>query len=610
MCVCPCHNDKKASLTVSIGDNGGIVFFCHAGCRTEDILSSIGLTFSDISPEREETNVTKGKFDFNNVVAAYEYRNGTCKLRDRNKSFLWQHKEPDGTWKPGRGKAPHVLYQAGEPQSLVCVTEGEKDADNLSKLSFCCVSSENGAGTSGKKWFEEYTTELTGKDCVLFPDNDTTGQEFMQFVAAQISGKAKSVKVLNLLELWQALPEKGDISDIIAHFGAEETKELLSDLIENTSEWMPFEVQDNTCKTYTAKAAADFGADNTHFVWYPYIPVGDYTVLMAPGGTGKTYFTCGIAAAVSQGEALPGDFKPQNGKQNVLIISAEDRGELLKKRLEASHADLSRVYILDCRDSEGLDFTKGYQTFKAVIAEHNPAIVIIDPWHGFLGEEIDINRVNAVRPCFQKLANIAKDCNCGMILVSHVNKRAQGENVNFAATGSTDFVNAARSALYVIFDEEDPDGRIVVHSKTNYASYGKSVKFRIDENGGLVWAGFSDIDRSTMEQAARQRKTPGEVVKANSYQEEINSTLIRALLDAANPFQIERFTYDQFKELYGSDIFGTLQPKRALDAVKEAMAARGWTIETGKKVKYNGDSANGFFIIADEAQDQKKTKFQ
>ena len=216
----------------------------------------------------------------------------------------------------------------------------------------------------------------------------------------------------------------------------------------------------NEPHAYHAKAAAEFGEDITRFVWYPFIPIGDYTVLMAPGGTGKTYFTCGLAAAVSNGEALPGDDAPDEGPQNVLIISAEDRGELLKKRLAASNADLNRVFIIDCMNSVGLNFGEGYETFKATIAAYNPRLVVVDPWHGFLGTETDINRVNAVRPVFQKLANIAKECGCGLILVSHVNKRAQGENINHAATGSTDFINAARSGLYVLFDEEDEDTRI------------------------------------------------------------------------------------------------------------------------------------------------------
>lgn len=347
-------------------------------------------------------------------------------------------------------------------------------------------------------------------------------------------------------------------------------------------------------RSYHIKLASEFGDDKTRFLWFPYVPIGDYTVLMAPGGTGKTYFICGLVAAISKGEQLPYDMKPQNGPQNALIISAEDKGELLKRRLLASGADLNRVGILDCMESEGLNFTSGYNDFKAVIMSFHPALVVIDPWHGFLGADIDINRVNAVRPCFQKLANLAKECECGMILISHVNKRAQGENINNAATGSTDFVNAARSALYCIFDEEDNNSRIIIHSKTNYAAYGPSVKFKINENGGVEWNGFSDIDRNTMEQAARLKKTAAEVAKMNSEKVFVNEALIRALLDAVQ--KDTKFLYDDFKDQYGDNIFGQSQPKKALDDIKEAMYKKGFVIDSGKQVRKNGKVGRGFSI--------------
>lgn len=360
------------------------------------------------------------------------------------------------------------------------------------------------------------------------------------------------------------------------------------------------EIQDglNGPKIFQAKTAAEFGEDVTRFVWYPFIPIGDYTVLMAPGGTGKTYLVCGITAAISNGLELPGDDPPDDGPQSVLIISAEDRGELLKKRLRASGANLDRVYIIDCMNSVGLNFTEGYDSFRATIMEYKPRLVIIDPWHGFLGADIDINRVNAIRPVFQKLANLAKDCGCGLILISHVNKRAQGENVNHAATGSTDFINAARSALYVIFDEEDEDGRVMIHTKSNYARHGQSVKFRIGLEGGIEWAGFSEITRETMEQAARQRKTPGEVIRNKEERDTINEALVDALMDAANPFDTVRFTYDGFKTQYGMGIFGTMQPKRALDAVADIMTGRGYQLNTGIQVKKDGAKGNGFAIIS------------
>ena len=251
--------------------------------------------------------------------------------------------------------------------------------------------------------------------------------------------------------------------------------------------------------------------------------------------------------------------------------------------------------ILDCSDSIGMNFSDGYDEFEATIKTYSPALVIIDPWHAFLGVGVDINRVNALRPVFQKLSHLAKECQCAMILVSHVNKRAQGENANNAATGSSDFINAARSAFRVIFDESDNDRRILVHTKTNYAACGESVRYRIDD-GGVVWDGFSEITRQTLEMAARKRSTPWEVIQRDKENIAVNTALIEALETSSNQYVAMRYTYDEFKKAHGDFIFGGSQPKRALDAVKGQLSDDGYFLKTGIQVKKGNIKGNGFLV--------------
>ena len=358
---------------------------------------------------------------------------------------------------------------------------------------------------------------------------------------------------------------------------------------------------ENNPSKYTPKVADAFGDAEQRFVWNPYIPVGDYTVLMADGGTGKTILCCGIAADLSQGRRLPGEIEDRE-PQKVLIISAEDSGELLKKRLAASDADLNNVLILDCVQSEGLNFTEHYLSFFSLILNCKPALVIVDPWHAFIGGDVDLNRVNQLRPVLQSLAIIAKKCECGMILVSHVNKRAQGENANNAATGSTDFINAARSAIRVIFD--DAPGRecyrILCHTKSNYAAAGRSISYRITEGGGILWGGFSDITRQVLEAAARSRRTPYEELLRQGEQSSANAVLRKALREyaaKAQPGKAVNLSYDQVKAEYGVDIFCGMQPKRVLDSLSKDLQLDGITIQTGKTVREDGRTKNGFCIV-------------
>ncbi len=41
--TCPCHDDKQASLTITISSKK-ILLHCHAGCETANILNAIDLT--------------------------------------------------------------------------------------------------------------------------------------------------------------------------------------------------------------------------------------------------------------------------------------------------------------------------------------------------------------------------------------------------------------------------------------------------------------------------------------------------------------------------------------------------------------------------------------
>ena len=64
----------------------------------------------------------------------------------------------------------------------------------------------------------------------ILPDNDEDGHKHGQRVAQSLSGKAASVKVLELPDL----PEKGDVSDFLEAGG---TAEQLRELLGQTAQW-------------------------------------------------------------------------------------------------------------------------------------------------------------------------------------------------------------------------------------------------------------------------------------------------------------------------------------------------------------------------------------
>lgn len=51
---CPAHADKRPSLAVKLTDDDKILLKCWAGCDVESIVSAIGLTLSDLMPEKPQ----------------------------------------------------------------------------------------------------------------------------------------------------------------------------------------------------------------------------------------------------------------------------------------------------------------------------------------------------------------------------------------------------------------------------------------------------------------------------------------------------------------------------------------------------------------------------
>jgi hypothetical protein len=45
---CPAHDDRVASLSVGVGDDGRVLLHCHTGCKPEEIVTALGLTWKEM----------------------------------------------------------------------------------------------------------------------------------------------------------------------------------------------------------------------------------------------------------------------------------------------------------------------------------------------------------------------------------------------------------------------------------------------------------------------------------------------------------------------------------------------------------------------------------
>jgi hypothetical protein len=235
---CPAHDDTRASLSVSEGDDGRALVKCHAGCTVEAVASALGLTVRDLMPDRDgpaPNRTGKPKSDAktfptaNAAVAELERRHG-------KRSTLWTYHDAAGNpvglvvrwdgrdgkdirpvsrqgdgWRIGAMPDPRPLYALPDlaAAARVIVTEGEKAAEAARTLGFTATTSAGGSQAPGKTDWRP----LAGKEVWILPDNDAPGRKYAGTVAG-ILAKLTPAPVVKVVEL-PDLPDQGDIADRI-----------------------------------------------------------------------------------------------------------------------------------------------------------------------------------------------------------------------------------------------------------------------------------------------------------------------------------------------------------------------------------------------------------
>lgn len=83
----------------------------------------------------------------------------------------------------------------------------------------------------------------------------------------------------------------------------------------------------------------------------------------------------------------------------------------------------------------------------------------------------------------------------------------------------------------------------------------------------------------------------------NVFKEGTKERLIEAIKEHAINGKIVNISYDEMRDLHGADIFGMRQPKKILDSILDLLEEQEIRITTGKTVKYQGRTRNGFGIF-------------
>lgn len=444
--LCPTHDDRRNSLSIADGDNGGILLHCHpnAGCTYEGIAQAAGIIERNGNGHRQREK--HGYRPDSEATASYDYRDEHGEVLyqvlrfDNPKDFRPRVPNGRGGFKRGLPKTVRrVLYRlpellASDKQATVFIVEGEKDADRLASLGFIATTNVGGAD----KWLVEYNDPLSGRRICILPDNDEAGRAHAASVARSVYNIAESVQIIPLPNL----APKGDASDWLDAGG---TIEQLKAIVEAAPLWIPdaskTAARGARVSRFTFTTLDDLLSEpeeETAYVWDKTLPRGGFSICAAKPKVGKSTLARNLAAAVSQGREF---FGRATVRGRVIYLCLEEKRAEVARPFRQMNVSGTNIIIHTERTPDDV-----LNALDEAIIEHLPALVIIDPLSRIV-RATDFNAYGEVSRELEPLIDLARfsECQCHIHALHHTGKveREGGDGV----LGSTGFFGAVDTLL-------------------------------------------------------------------------------------------------------------------------------------------------------------------
>jgi AAA domain len=252
------------------------------------------------------------------------------------------------------------------------------------------------------------------------------------------------------------------------------------------------------------------------WLWPDVIPYGMVSGGIADPGVGKSLFARDLAARITTGRPLPGDFPCKKG--SVIFVDDENGiADTIRPSIDAQGGDPNKIFIFKVRrdsDNAEVQFELGRHlpALRDEILEHgDTSLVIIDPPTSYLGD-IDESKNAQVRAILTPLKPLAEETNVAILMLLHFNKAATMD-ILYRVSGSLAFIELPRITWAFVVDPEDSSRRLMLLHMTNITAkdvrgYAFTVGPNADKRVQLTWcdeppemqlrdvmAGFSNTKR-------------------------------------------------------------------------------------------------------------------
>jgi len=300
---------------------------------------------------------------------------------------------------------------------------------------------------------------------------------------------------------------------------------------------LPHEVASHGGMAMFAKPFSDVSIERVEWVWPGRFPANCVIILAGQPGGGKSLLSTEVAAIISTGRDWPDGTKNSMPPSKVLLVASEDdAASVIKPRLLAAGADMSKVLVHE--HNKGIDPPIITKHGKAIVQKEpvkrglnlsqdislladakknipDLAVIIIDPVTGVFG--VKVTEDNELRPVMNRLKEMCETSKLTIIAIAHMNKRAELGGLQ-RILGASSFTAVARAIWIISKDPEDPTLRHLALAKLNVGAEVGGMMFRVgtetvtDRDGTTVdtamigWEGTTEETADSLIERSRQSK--------------------------------------------------------------------------------------------------------
>lgn len=435
MILCPAHEDRAPSLSVSPGQRQPVILNCHAGCEPDEIIGAGGVDWATVCDPLDGVEVkSKGEWtpagEASNVYA-YHDADGTLVYEvlrvpqpDGGKRIM--QRRPDATKHHGHAwnlegvkrtiwRLPQVIEAVANGHTIH-IAEGEKCVEWL--LGAIPAGDEATCNSGGAgKWLPEFSEHLAGANVIIYADADDPGRAHAREVRESLLVHDCTV---TLKEAPPGVMRSGKaITDVADHL---ETGFPLDTLLVTTPEEAEKKARTGTDVldlVTRPRTTVDWAIDGT-------LAKGERLVLIGFEGTGKSELLRQMAVCSAAG-LHPFTGARLAAPRRVLFIDPENHPDQtqdrwahlvgLCARLDAP-VERGMLTIMEEWESErDIDTAAGEAWFLERIHAYKPDLVVMGPLTNMSSRDLrDDEPVRRIRNAVNRARAI---CNSAFIMEHH-----------------------------------------------------------------------------------------------------------------------------------------------------------------------------------------------